>query len=171
MIPRSLFRNFKASSCVSTRLSGGRVTPLRTFITTNVCLYSENPKPKASTPLRKSAAASLPLREKPNVSQGHIQSIFTLTTAERYNIQKLKNALPEGSQLFQDAFWVPRWSSKDSEGEIFVFSSIGSIVCWGLSEKEAFTFARTHLAPNEVEIRPLKEPETEDLDFIKDPSE
>jgi required for meiotic nuclear division protein 1 len=134
-------------------------------------LHTDNPKPKASTPLRKSAAASLPLREKPNASQGNIQSIFTLTTAERYNIQKLKKSLPKGAQLFQDAFWLPRWTAKSSEGEVFVFYSNGSIVCWGLSEEDAIQFAQMHITQPKAEIGPLKEPETEDLDFIKDPAE
>jgi required for meiotic nuclear division protein 1 len=168
MIPMSFLGKCRHASA---RGSGRHLGALRTFINTSICLRTDIPKPKASTPLRKSAAASIPLREKPNASQGNIQSIFTLTTAERYNIQKLRKSLPEGAQLFQDAFWLPQWNAKNSEGEVFVFYSKGTIVCWGLSEEDAKQFAKTHITRPNAEFGTLQEPETEDLDFIKDSSE
>ena len=56
------------------------------------------------------------------------------------------------------------------EGEVFIFAN-GSFVCWGLGEDEARTFASRVLSDVGVEVLPLKEPETEDLEFVTDPSE
>jgi hypothetical protein len=40
-----------------------------------------------------------------------------------------------------------------------------------LGEDDAKDFARVHIAVPKTEVGPLKEQETEDLDFIKDPTE
>jgi required for meiotic nuclear division protein 1 len=56
------------------------------------------------------------------------------------------------------------------EGEVFIFSN-GSFVCWGLSEDDAMRFRRDVLAPARAEVKPLAEPETEELEFATDPSE
>ena len=84
----------------------------------------------------------------------------------------LRAALPAGSQLLHDAWWVPRWTDKVSgkEGEVFVFGN-GSFVCWGLGEDAAARFAAEVLAPTSAAVAPLKEPETEDLEFVTDPEE
>ncbi|KAK0478689.1 hypothetical protein EDD18DRAFT_1364524 [Armillaria luteobubalina] len=48
------------------------------------------PKPKATTPLRRSASASLPIRANPTPTRSDIQTVFTLTTAERYLLSKFR---------------------------------------------------------------------------------
>ena len=80
--------------------------------------------------------------------------------------------LPAGAQLLHDAWWVPRWTDAASrrEGEVFVFGN-GSFVCWGIGEDAAARFAAEVLAPAAAAIAPLKEPETEDLEFVTDPEE
>lgn len=128
------------------------------------------PKPKASTPLRRTAAASLPIRSNPTPTRSSIQSVFTLTTAERYVLSRLSTYLPPSSKPLHDAWWVPKWGVDGKEGEVFVFGN-GSIVCWGLGEVEAQKFARDVVARAKAELSPLKEPETEDLEFVTDPSE
>jgi len=55
-------------------------------------------------------------------------------------------------------------------GEVFVFAN-GSFVCWGLGEAEARKFAAEVLAKAGVEVERLSEFETEDLEFVTDPSE
>jgi uncharacterized Rmd1/YagE family protein len=52
-----------------------------------------------------------------------------------------------------------------------VFPNNGSFVCWGLTEQEAQKFSRQVLAFPEVQVGQLREAETEELDFITDPSE
>ncbi|KAG2058660.1 hypothetical protein BDR06DRAFT_876248 [Suillus hirtellus] len=121
-------------------------------------------KPKASTPLRRSASASIPIRSNPTPTRSSIKPVITLATAERYLLSRLRSRLP-GAQTLHDSWWVPQWGDG---GEIFVFSN-GSFVCWGLGEGEARRFAREILAPSEVGR--LKDPETEELEFVTDPTE
>lgn len=121
-------------------------------------------KPKASTPLRRSASASIPIRSNPTPTRSSIKPVITLATAERYLLSRLRSRLPD-AQILHDAWWVPHWGDG---GEIFVFSN-GSFVCWGLGEGEVQQFAREILTPSEVGR--LKDPETEELEFVTDPTE
>ncbi|KAG2110833.1 uncharacterized protein F5147DRAFT_687423 [Suillus discolor] len=121
-------------------------------------------KPKASTPLRRSASASIPIRSNPTPTRSSIKPVITLATAERYLLSRLRSRLPD-AQTLHDSWWIPQWGDG---GEIFVFSN-GSFVCWGLGEGEARRFAREVLAPSEVGR--LKDPETEELEFVTDPTE
>lgn len=140
---------------------------------------SENPlsdakaKPKSTTPLRRSASASLPIRSNPTPTRGVIKTIFTLATAERYILSRLRAHpnLPARSQALHESWWVPKWGQPGQEGEIFVFSN-GSIVCWGLGEAEAKRFSKEVIdrTPG-IEVTSLKEPETEELEFAVDPIE
>jgi len=125
------------------------------------------PKPKESTPLRRAAAASQPIRSNPTPTRSEIQSVFTLSTAERYDFHKLHDRLPASTQSVHEAWWIPKYG----KGEIFVFPNNGSFVCWGLSQEEAQGFAGRVLRFQGVQVGPLREPETEELDFITDPSE
>lgn len=125
------------------------------------------PKPKESTPLRRAAAASQPIRSNPTPTRSEIQTVFTLSTAERYDFRKLRDRLPSSAQSVHEAWWIPKYGN----GEIFVFPNNGSFVCWGLRETEAWKFAGRMLAFQGVQVGQLKEPETEELDFVTDPSE
>jgi uncharacterized Rmd1/YagE family protein len=73
------------------------------------------------------------------------------------------------SQTLHESWWVPRWGEKGKEGEIFVFAN-GSFVCWGLGEESARRFAAEIISP-QIEVAPLKEVETEELEFVTDPHE
>ncbi|PPQ64586.1 hypothetical protein CVT26_001984 [Gymnopilus dilepis] len=130
-------------------------------------------KPKSTTPLRRSASASLPIRANPTPTRGDIQPIFTIATAERYILSRLRShpELPPRSQALHEAWWVPKWGAEGKEGEVFVFAN-GTVVCWGLGESAANSFVKEviHRAPG-IEVGPLKEPETEELDFVVDPIE
>jgi uncharacterized Rmd1/YagE family protein len=140
---------------------------------------SENPlsdaksKPKETTPLRRSASASLPIRSNPTPTRGVIQPIFTLATAERYILARLRTLsdLPPLSQALHESWWIPKWGKEGKEGEIFVFSN-GSIVCWGLGEEDAKRFASEVIEKARgMQVSPLKEVETEELEFVVDPIE
>ncbi|KAF8442320.1 hypothetical protein L210DRAFT_3620876 [Boletus edulis BED1] len=122
-------------------------------------------KPKASTPLRRTASDSLPIRSNPTPTRSPIRPILTFATADRYVPTRLRPRLTPDSQKLHDAWWIPRWGQN---GEIFVFGN-GSFVCWGLSEDEARQFAKDTLAP--CEVGSLQEPETEELEFVTDPNE
>ena len=136
-------------------------------------LTDTKPKPKSTTPLRRSASASLPIRANPTPTRGSIQPIFTLATAERYLLSRLRSHpnLPAGSQALHECWWIPKWGDEGKEGEVFVFSN-GSMVCWGLGEADTRKFAAGVIdgAPD-IEVGPLKEHETEELDFVLDPIE
>lgn len=127
-------------------------------------------KPKAHTPLRRTASESLSIRANPKPTQSEIQPISTLATCERYLLTRLRTRLPPSARPLHDAYWVPKWRSGEREGEVFIFSN-GSFVCWGLSEEDARRFRRDVLTPARAEVGPLEEPETEELEFATDPSE
>ncbi|KAJ6513233.1 hypothetical protein C8R45DRAFT_962903 [Mycena sanguinolenta] len=128
---------------------------------------------KSTTPLRRSASASLPIRVNPTPTRSSIQTVFTLATAERYLLSRMRGfpVLPTHSQKFHESWWIPRWGKDRKEGEVFVFAN-GSFVCWGLEEDEAHRFAVEVIGriPG-IEVSPLKVPETEELEFVVDPIE
>lgn len=131
------------------------------------------PKPKATTPLRRSASESLPIRVNPTPTRSSILPVLTLNTAERYVLSKLKlsPALPPHSRVFQESYWVPKWGRPGEEGEIFIFAN-GSFVCWGLGETEANRFKQEVIQNTaDLEIAALREDETEDLEYVTDPNE
>jgi len=156
--------------------------PCRCYSTTrtsSTTAKTENPlsdakaKPKATTPLRRSASASLPIRSNPTPTRGIIQPVFTLSTAERYILSRLRSLpeLPACAQALHESWWVPKWGKPGKEGEVFVFAN-GSIVCWGLDETDAILFAKEVIElARGLEVAPLKEPETEELEFVVDPIE
>ena len=47
----------------------------------------------------------------------------------------------------------------------------GSVVCWGLDEDDARSFAKKYIDRKQVEVEHLKEPESEDVEFVTDPNE
>ncbi|KAF7327814.1 DUF155 domain-containing protein [Mycena kentingensis (nom. inval.)] len=129
---------------------------------------------KNSTPLRRSASESLPIRANPTPTRSSIQPVSTLATAERYLFSRLRGhpKLAAHSQKFYESWWISRWGAESGkEGEIFVFGN-GSFVCWGLDEDDAHRFAVEVIerVPG-IEISPLKTPETEELEFVVDPAE
>ncbi|KZT20140.1 hypothetical protein NEOLEDRAFT_1141095 [Neolentinus lepideus HHB14362 ss-1] len=170
LLPRCSFDAFFRQSISSLRLAARP----RRYLSISADASSSssagpNPKPYrkvAATPLRRTAAASLPIRSNPTPTRSNIQAVFTLATAERYLFSRLRGRLPAASQLLHEAFWVPRWR----DGEVFVFEN-GSVVCWGLGEEDARQFAQEVIGGTGVEVGHLKEAETEELDFVMDPTE
>ncbi|KAJ7170702.1 hypothetical protein C8R43DRAFT_980562 [Mycena crocata] len=137
-------------------------------------IRDEDKRPrKSTTPLRRSASASLPIRSNPTPTRSSIQTVFTLATAERYLLSRMR-AHPEllsNAQKFHESWWIPKWGKEGKEGEVFVFAN-GSFVCWGFEEDEAHRFALEVIeqVPG-MEVAPLKVPETEELEFVVDPIE
>ena len=149
--------------------------PRRGYASESTTLPQGSLKPKAHTPLRRTASDSLSIRANPKPTQSEIQPISTLATSERYLLTRLRTRLPPTARPLHDAYWVPKWSSGEGEGErregeVFIFSN-GSFVCWGLAEEDAVRFRRDVLTPARAEVGPLAEPETEELEFATDPSE
>ncbi|KAF8340426.1 uncharacterized protein EI90DRAFT_3116981 [Cantharellus anzutake] len=133
-----------------------------------------NTKPKpnqSSTSLKRTASASLPIRENPNPTRGCIHPVLAFATAERFNLGELFKALTPSAKRFEDAIWVPTNEPGGSQGEVWIFGN-GAIVCWGLDEESARTFAQhiTLRTPHAI-ILPLREFETEELEFVTDPAE
>lgn len=127
-------------------------------------------KPRDSTPLRRAAKASLPIRANPTPTRSDIQQVTTLATAERFLLASLRKHLPPDAQNLAEALWVPRWGPPGREGEVFVFAN-GSFVCWGLEEEEARKFGKEVISKAGAQVAPLRNPETEELDFVTDPEE
>ena len=161
------FRSLRISPLAAPRALPAQRVPCRGFAAD---IDSRPPKPKATTPLRRAAAASLPIRSNPTPTRSTIQPVFTLTTAERFILPRLRPVLPSSAVQLHESWWVPKWGAEGKEGEVFVFGN-GSIVCWGLGEAEAEGFAKEVLAKSNAAVQSLKESETEDLEFVTDPSE
>lgn len=146
----------------------------RAYATKNDPTSDSKPKPKATTPLRRSASASLPIRANPTPTRSDIQPVFTLATAERYLLSRLRSHpdLPARSQALHDSWWIPKWTGKEGrQGEIFVFSN-GSYVCWGLGEEDALMFKQQVIDKSAgLQVAPLREMEDEELEFVVDPIE
>ncbi|KAG5645928.1 hypothetical protein DXG03_004717 [Asterophora parasitica] len=176
--PRNLQRSLLCHSSINKCLA---TFPQRTLTTAIPdCGYPPNDlteppkaKPKATTPLRRSASASLPIRATRTPTRGDIQTVFTLTTAERFLLSRLRfhPDLPARAQALNESWWIPKWGHPGREGEVFVFSN-GSIVCWGLGEQDARRFEAEiiNCAPG-IKVEPLTEAETEELEFVVDPIE
>ncbi|KAF6754449.1 cytoplasmic protein [Ephemerocybe angulata] len=137
-------------------------------------LTDVKPKPKEITPLRRSASASQVIRTNPTPTRGDINPVMTFSTSERYILSRLRQHpdLPPRAQALHESWWVPRWIGPNGrEGEVFVFSN-GSFVCWGLTEDDAKVFAQEVISrATGMEVNHFKEPETEELEFVVDPSE
>jgi uncharacterized Rmd1/YagE family protein len=136
------------------------------------------PKPKSNTSLRKTASASLSIREKSTATRGAIKPVFTLSTAERYLLPPLLNVMKSSNAImFAEALWLPqvrgqKHSAGDTEdvGEAFVFEN-GCAVFWGIQEDDARRFLDSLVRRNGVEIGRYIEEETEEVEFVIDPSE
>ena len=129
------------------------------------------PKPKAATQLRRSASASLPIRSSPTPTRSDIRPVSILTTAERYLLPQLRMRLPASAMNLHSSWWIPKWAGLEGrEGEIFIFEN-GSLVCWGLEDQDVQKFARDFITGSFGEVGHLKEPETEDVEFVTDPNE
>lgn len=129
------------------------------------------PKPKSSTPLRKTASASLPIREKRTPTRGVIQPVFTLSTAERYSLPRILPSLKRSNaQILAESLWVPTLQTQNGNGEAFVFEN-GCVVFWGVEESNAKRFVRDFVRRGGAEVGRYSEEETEELEFVTDSSE
>lgn len=81
-----------------------------------------------------------------------------------------------GVRPLHEAYWIPKWKfrdeelGEDKEAEIFIFGN-GSFVCWGMTEEHAVMFQKEVLKRTGAELVPFREAETEELEFVTDPSE
>lgn len=141
------------------------------------------PKPKTNTNLRKTASASLSIRETPTATRGAIRPVFTLSTAERYILPPLLNVMKSSNAtMLAEALWLPvvhvhgrqaSNSETDDEqaiGEAFVFEN-GCAVFWGVEEDDARHFLNNLVRKNGVEIGRYAEEEIEEVEFVTDPAE
>ena len=141
------------------------------------------PKPKLNTNLRKAAAASLPIREKS--TRGAIRPVITLSTAEKYALRPLLSVLKSSNAtMFAEALWLPvvrvpgqrKTQISDDEGddnelgEAFIFEN-GCAVFWGIQEDDARQVLNNLVRKSGVELGRYAEEETEELEFVTDPSE
>lgn len=176
-----LWRNLRASlsdsQCRLRRLSStllvsSHVRTLVSKVKEDVPLPdAPKPKPKAATQLRRTASASLPIRSNPTPTRSDIRPVSILTTADRFLLPQLRSRLPASALSLHGSWWVPKWAGLEGrEGEIFVFEN-GSLVCWGLEEKDAKKFAKDFIVGSFAEVGHLREPETEDVEFVTDPNE
>ncbi|CCA67117.1 probable RMD1-protein required for Meiotic Division [Serendipita indica DSM 11827] len=142
------------------------------------------PKPKLNTNLRKTASASLSIREKS--TRGAIRPVVTLSTAERYILKPLlKTQKASNATMFAEALWLPvvhassnrqkaeaseKENERDEPGEAFIFEN-GCAVFWGIQEDDALRFLNKLVRRNGVELGRYSEEETEEVEFVTDPSE
>lgn len=151
-----------------------RSVPLQASVrkaSTTATSAAPKPKPnKSPSSLKRTAAASLPIRANPNPTRGAIQPIYTFTTAESYDLTRLRYALPSRAVLFEDAFWTPI-KDNDEGGEAWVFRN-GTVVCWGTEEGASREFVDQMVrSAHTAQVSPLTMVETEELEFVIDPAE
>jgi uncharacterized Rmd1/YagE family protein len=103
--------------------------------------------------------------------------VYTFATAEKYNLASIRNALPASAVRFEEAFWTPvaardePSSSSSVSGEAWVFGN-GTVVCWGLQEGGSRRFVDDLIKRSQnAQVAPLKQIETEELEFVIDPAE
>ncbi|TFK28141.1 cytoplasmic protein [Coprinopsis marcescibilis] len=173
-VQQRAFRQLRPFSSVAESDSKPPKTPVVKKVAKSDPLTDTKPKPKEVTPLRRSASVSLPFRANPTPTRSAIHPVVTLATSERYVLSRLRShlELPARAQALHESWWVPKWVGKDGkEGEVFVFSN-GSFVCWGLDDENAKLFAKEIIdKATGMSVVRLKEPETEELEFVVDPSE
>ena len=139
---------------------------------------TSKPKPnKSPSSLKRTASASLPIRANPNPTRGAIQPVYTFATAEKYELTRVRNALPASAIRFEEALWTPVTagselsSSSNVSGEAWVFGN-GTVVCWGLQEGQSRKFVDDLIQRSKnAQTAPLKHIETEELEFVIDPAE
>ncbi|KAG8857640.1 hypothetical protein FRB96_005658 [Tulasnella sp. 330] len=133
---------------------------------------SSKPKPNKSTnALKRTASASQSIRQYPTPTRGTIQTVFTLSTAERYNLNALNRHLPPSAIMFEEAWWIPSWRHDSDDCEVWLFPN-GNLVCWGGGEEAAKAFAEEFLdRDGRIQVGKLDEPESEELDFVTDHTE
>lgn len=136
------------------------------------------PKPnKSPVSLKRTASASLPIRANPTPTRGAIQPVYTYATAERYDLKRIRLSLPDSAVRFEEAWWTSLsaegdpYSSSSPAGEAWIFRN-GTIVCWGLEEDASRRFVeKLCLDAKTAQTAPLKQMETEELEFVIDPAE
>lgn len=133
---------------------------------------SSKPKPNKSTnALKRTAYASRSIRQYPTPTRGTIHTVFTLSTAERYNLSALNRHLPPSAIMFEEAWWIPSWRHNSDDCEVWLFPN-GSLVCWGGGEEAAKAFADEFLdRDKKIQVGKLDEAESEELDFVTDHTE
>lgn len=130
-------------------------------------------KPKTTTSLRKAASASQSIRETQTPTRGTIQPVWTLSTAERYSLPRLQSVLGKNAIGLAESLWIPNLRksiNRSTGGEAFVFEN-GCVVSWGVQEEDARRFIQLHMAGRGVELGKYAEEETEEVEFVTDPSE
>lgn len=158
--------------------SSGRANSSST-ISASATTSAPKPKPnKSPSSLKRTASASLPIRSNPTPTRGAIQPIYTFATAERYDLTRIRYALPSSAVEFEEAYWTPLPSSSSratlsgaAAGEAWVFRN-GTVVCWGLEEQDSKNFVESLVRDaHTAQVSPLKIVETEELEFVIDPAE
>lgn len=104
--------------------------------------------------------------------------MYTFATAEKYDLTSIDKALPASAVRFEEALWTPITvagnepsSSSSVSGEAWVFGN-GTVVCWGLQEGASRNFVDDLIKRSQGAQRaPLKQVETEELEFVIDPAE
>ena len=130
-------------------------------------------KPKTTTSLRKAASASQSIRETQTPTRGTIQPVWTLSTAERYSLPRLQSVLGKNATVLAESLWIPnlrKCINGSTGGEAFVFEN-GCVVSWGVQEEDARRFIQLNMTGRGVELGKYMEEETEEVEFVTDPSE
>jgi len=130
-------------------------------------------KPKTTTSLRKAASASQSIRETQTPTRGTIQPVWTLSTAERYSLPRLQSVLGRNATVLAESLWIPNLRKSingSTGGEAFIFEN-GCVVSWGVQEEDARRFIQLNMTGRGVELGKYVEEETEEVEFVTDPSE
>jgi uncharacterized Rmd1/YagE family protein len=75
--------------------------------------------------------------------------------------------------VLAESLWIPNLRKSidgSTGGEAFVFEN-GCVVAWGVQEEDARRFIQRKMTQRGVELGKYAEEETEEVEFVTDPSE
>jgi uncharacterized Rmd1/YagE family protein len=88
-------------------------------------------------------------------------------------LPRLQSILGKNAIVLAESLWIPNLRKSingSTGGEAFVFEN-GCVVSWGVQEEDAKQFIQLNMTSRGVELGKYVEEETEEVEFVTDPSE
>lgn len=86
---------------------------------------------------------------------------------------RLQSVLGKDAVVLAESLWIPNLQKcidGSTGGEAFIFEN-GCVISWGVQEETAQRFIQLKMTGRGVELGKYTEEETEEVEFVTDPSE
>ena len=86
---------------------------------------------------------------------------------------RLQSVLGRDAIALAESLWIPNMRKcidGSTGGEAFIFEN-GCVISWGVQEEDARRFIQLKMTGRGVELGKYAEEETEEVEFVTDPSE